>query len=56
MFQLLPILWMIFVVGVMYNIWQDLYLARNEKFLWMGVVFFFPGIGIIFWLMRKMRL
>lgn len=55
MIRILPILWMIFVVGVLYNIWNSSYHSRDEKFLWMGVVFFFPGIGIIMWMIYGRR-
>lgn len=55
MARIFPIIWFIFIAGVMYNIWQSPYHSRDEKFLWMGVVFFFPVIGILMWLLYGMR-
>lgn len=50
MIRLMPILWLIFLAGVIYNIWQAP-ITQESKWLWTGVVFFFPGVGVVMWLL-----
>ncbi len=49
MFRLVPIIWLAFVIWVVYTIWQEP-MTQETKLLWTGVVIFFPGVGIIMWL------
>ncbi len=50
MFRIYSLLWLVFVVAVVYDIWKQP-LTQETKLLWSGVVVFFPGIGILAWLL-----
>ena len=52
---LFPLVYFAFLVIVMINIWDSPYHSRQEKLMWMGLTFFFPGLGILGWLLYGRR-
>ncbi len=52
---LFPLIYLAFLAIVMFNIWDSPYHSRQEKLMWMGFTLFFPGIGILAWLLMGQR-
>ena len=50
MVRLIPILWIAFLIIIVLDIWKQP-VSQDTKFLWTGVVFFFPGIGVLAWVL-----
>ncbi|MEO0900031.1 MAG: PLDc N-terminal domain-containing protein [Bacteroidota bacterium] len=55
MIRIYSLAFLLFAAFVVFSIWDSPYHSQQDKLMWTGIVIFFPGVGILFWLLYGRR-